>query len=138
MAGTIDMQHLMYLNLFEKVTRVQTRFCFKYNETIFFCVPRPMMSRAIGEGGKNVRRLSDILHKKIKVIAIPNGVIDARRFIEAIVDPVKFKGLEVKEDEIIITGNTQTKASIIGRNKRRLIEMQRVVSDFFNKDFRVA
>jgi len=127
----------MYLNLFEKVTHVRTRFCFKYNETIFFCVPRSMMSRAIGEGGKNVRRLSEILHKRIKIIAAPNGIEDARRFIESIVDPVKFKGLEVKGDEMIITGSTQTKASIIGRNKRRLIEMQRVVSDFFSKDFRV-
>ncbi|MBI3622580.1 hypothetical protein HY212_00685 [Candidatus Pacearchaeota archaeon] len=138
MASTIDMQDLMYLNLFEKITRISTRFCFKYNETIFFCVPKSLMSRAIGEGGKNVRRLSDIIHKKIKIISAPNGLQDARFFIESIVNPVKFKGLEIKDDEIIITGSTQTKAAIIGRNKRRLIEMQRVVSDFFNKDFRVA
>ena len=32
MVKTIDMQEMRYLNLFEQITRVRTRFCFKYNE----------------------------------------------------------------------------------------------------------
>lgn len=95
------------------------------------------MSRAIGEGGKNVRRLSEILSKRIKIISAPNGISDARKFIESIVDPIRFKGLEIRNDDMIATGNTQSKAALIGRNKRRLFEMQKVIKDFFNKDFKV-
>ena len=68
MESTINMQDMRYLNLFEKMTRVRTRYCFKYNEFIVFCVPKHLVSAAIGEGGANVKRMSEILRKKIKVI----------------------------------------------------------------------
>ena len=47
MVKTIDMQDMRYLNLFEKITHVSTRFCFKYNEMIMFGVPRDMVLKAI-------------------------------------------------------------------------------------------
>lgn len=134
---TIDMQDMRYLNLFGKITKVNTRFCFKYNEGIIFCVPRMMISKAVGEGGKNIKQMNSILRKRIKVIPRPRGIQDARKFIEAIVSPVTFKDLEVKDDEMILTAGPQSKAALIGRNKRRLLEMQRIVKDFFGKEFRI-
>lgn len=138
MAGTIDMQGIMYLNLFSKITGVMTNNCFKYNQIIFFCVPTSLVSKAIGEGGRNTKRLNQILNKKIKVIALPKGIEEAKNFIRSIVEPVVFKGVEVKENEIILSASTQSKASLIGRDKRRLLEMQRIVKDFFGKDFRIV
>lgn len=139
MVKTINMQDMRHLNLFNKVTRVNTRFCFKYNETIIFCVPRGMISRAVGEGGRNIKELSYILRKKIKVIPQPNGIQDAKQFIENIVRPVSFKNLEIDGNEIVIdAGGMQNKAMLLGRNKRRLLEMQEIVRDFFGKGFRIA
>ena len=69
MVNTIDMQDMRHLNLFERITKIHTRFCFWYNEAIIFCVPRKFISRAIGENGKNVKRLNEILGKRIKIIA---------------------------------------------------------------------
>ena len=138
MVNTIDMQDLMYLNLFDKITRVRTRFCFKYNETVYFCVPKPLISRAIGEGGRNVRRMSEMIKRKVRIISVPEGIGDARMFIQSVVSPVTFKGVEVKDNEIIISASTQSKASLIGRNKKRLLEMQKVIRDFFGKELRIA
>jgi len=132
------MQHMRYINLFEKLSGVSTRYCFKYNETIFFCVPRSMISKAIGEAGRNVRQLSRILGKKIKIIPSPNGQEDIKTFIENIVAPVQFNDFRANENEVTVSGNTQTKASLIGRNKRRLLEMQEIIKNFFSKDFRVV
>jgi len=132
------MQHMRYINLFEKLSGVSTRYCFKYNETIFFCVPRSMISKAIGEAGRNVRQLSSILGKKIKIIPSPNGQEDIKTFIENIVAPVQFNDFRANENEVTVSGNTQTKASLIGRNKRRLLEMQEIIKNFFSKDFRVV
>ncbi len=132
------MQHMRYINLFEKLSGVSTRYCFKYNETIFFCVPRSMISKAIGEAGRNVRQLSSILGKKIKIIPAPNGQEDIKTFIENIVSPVQFNDFRLSENEVTVSGNTQTKASLIGRNKRRLLEMQDIIKNFFSKDFRVV
>ena len=137
MVNTIDMRDMRYLNLFEKIMRVRTRFCFRYNEAIVFCVPKTLMAKAIGEKGKNIKKMSGILDKKIKVVMAPNGIGDVGIFIKAVVSPVTFRNIEIKDNEIIVTGGS-SKAALIGRNKRRLLEMRKVVKDFFGKEFRVV
>lgn len=138
MVKTIDMQDMRYLNLFGKITKISTRFCFKYNESIIFCVPKNLVSRAIGEGGRNVKKINQILRKKIKIISFPNGIEDAKVFIEAVVSPVTFKNFDIKENEIIITAGSQNKAALIGRNKRRFLELQNIVKGFFDKELRIV
>ena len=138
MPSTINMQDMRYLNLFEKMTGVRTRYCFKYNEFIVFCVPRHLVSAAIGEQGRNAKRMSEILRKRIKVIPAPEGVYHIKQFIEAIVSPVKFRDLNINENEIVLTAGSQSKAALIGRNKRRLLEMQKIMKDYFSKDFRIV
>lgn len=138
MVNTISMQDMRYLNLFGKKTRVSTRFCFEYNNTIFFCVPKVFVSRAVGEGGKNIREISMIIKKKVKVIPMPRGIEDVQRFISLIVSPVEFKDLEISGDEVVLTAGSQSKAALLGRNKRRLIEMQKIVQSFFGKEFRIV
>lgn len=138
MAGTIDMQDMRYLNLFGKITRVDTRFCLKYNGIIIFCVPRHLVSKAIGEGGKNVKQIHEILGKKIKIISSPRGVQDVKPFIEFIVHPLTFRDLEIRDNEITLTAGTQNKAALIGRNKRRFFEMQKIIRDFFGREFRIV
>jgi len=51
---------------------------------------------------------------------------------------VKFNDLEVTDNEIILTAGSHSKAALIGRNKRRMIEMQGIVKDFFSKEFRIV
>ncbi len=137
MVNTIDMQHMRYLNLFGKITRVNTRFCFEYNNAIIFCVPKPLISKAIGQGGRNIKQINEILRKRIKIIPGPRGIHDVKLFIGAIVKPVTFKELEVKDNEIILTAGSLNKAALIGRNKRRFLEMQKIVKDYFGKEFRI-
>ena len=131
------MQDMRYLNLFGRITRVTTRLCLMYNNMIIFCVPRPLVSRAIGIEGKNIRKINEILGKKVKVIPSPRGLIDIKSFIENIISPVTFKELEITDNEIIVTAGSQNKAALIGRNKRRLFEMQKIIRDFFGKEFRI-
>ncbi len=137
MVNTLDMKDLRYLKLFEKVTNLRTHYCFEYNNTIIFCVPKEFVSKAIGPEAKNLRRINEIIKKRVKVIAIPRNSEDIKKFIELVVSPVTFKDLEILEDEIILNAGTQSKAALIGREKRRLIEMQRITKDFFKKNFRI-
>jgi len=137
MAGTISMQDMRYLNLFGRITGISTRHVIKYNEMIVFCVPRMLIPKAIGEGGRNIRKISEILGRRIKVIPIPKEESHARQFIEAIVHPVKFRNLEIKDTEMILTAGKTSKAALLGRDKRRLLEMQKIIKDFFGKDFKI-
>jgi len=138
MIKTLDMKTLRHLSLFNKVTRIDTRFSFMYNETLFFCVPRQLISKAIGEGARNIRRISEVVKRKIKIIPMPNSIEHIKPFIETIVSPITFKELEVRGDEVILTAGSQSKAALLGRNKRRLLEMQGIVGDFFNKEFKIV
>ena len=134
---TIDMQDMRHLNLFGKITQVRTRFCFNYNNLIIFCVPKNLVSRAIGENGRNIKRINEILSKKVKVVSKPEGIHEIKRFVEAIVSPVTFKDLEVKDNEIILTAGFQSKAALIGRNRRRLHELQKILKDYFGKELKI-
>jgi len=138
MVNTIDMQDLRHLNLFNGITRISTRFCFSYNEALIFCVPKKLVSKAIGEQGKNVKKINQILHKRIKIIPSPRGIEDVKIFFEAVISPTSFKDLEIKDNEIIITAGMQNKAALIGRNRRRLLELQKIAKGFFNKELRIA
>ena len=61
LTGTIDMQDLRYLNLFGRTTKISTRHVIKYNEMLLFCVPKHLISRALGDRGENLRKISGIL-----------------------------------------------------------------------------
>ena len=137
MLNKIDMQNMRYLNLFEKVTGIRTRFCFEYNNYLMFCVPRPMISRALGERGKNIKRMQEILRKRIKIVPAPKDSGDAELLIKSIVNPVTIKDVEVTENEVLVNAG-RNKAALIGRNKRRMIEMGKVTQGFFGKEFRVV
>jgi len=137
MVNTIDMQGLRYLNLFRKITRIQTRYYFLYNEILMFCVPRRNIPQALGKKGENLKKMSDILKRRVRILQIPHGVENAKAFIQSVIAPVTFKEVEITPDEIIVTAGSENKAALLGRNKRRLNEMKEIVKDFFKKEYRV-
>ena len=138
MVTTISMQDMRHSNLFERITRIRTRYIFTYNDTLMFCVPKSKVSKALGRENENLKKISAILKKRIRVIPMPKGIEDAKDFISAVIAPVGFKEFHVTPDEIVVTGGPQHKAALLGRNKRRLSEMQQIVKDFFRVDYRVA
>ena len=138
MANVLDMKDIRYINLFGQVTRISTRHCFMYNEAIVFAVPKHLVSKAIGEGGKNVKRMSIVTKKRIKIIPEPMGVQHAEEFIKAIVSPVSFNDFEMTDDEIVITAGSQHKAALLGRNKRRFTELKEIVWNFFKRELRIV
>lgn len=125
------MQSIRYTNIFNKVTGISSNHCFSYNNAIIFAVPRALVVRAIGIDNKNLKKLSEIMQKKIKIVAIPNGREDIEKFVSVITHPVKFKDIEIKDDEAIINASSQSKASLIGRRKIRLEEMENVLKQYF-------
>ncbi|MDD5699895.1 MAG: hypothetical protein PHH00_01730 [Candidatus Nanoarchaeia archaeon] len=137
MESTINMQDIRHLNLFSQITKIDTRFCFEYNNTIFFCVPRHLISKAIGEDGRNSKQLSRILERNIRIIFSPSGVEESGEFIQSIIHPVEFRSIDVRDNEIIINAGAKNKAALIGREKRRFFEMKKIVKDFFGREFRI-
>jgi len=131
MVKILDMQFIRYANMFENVTRIKTNHCFEYNNTIVFVVPKKLVSRAIGQNNSNLEKLGRILGKKIKVISEPQGKEDLETFVSLLVRPIRVKGIEIKEGEATINTNPQSKASLIGKGKVRLSEMENILGQYF-------
>lgn len=131
MVKVLDMQFIRYANLFSKITYISTNHCFEYNHTIIFVVPRKLVMKAIGPNNINLRKLSDVIGKRVKIIAAPNGMEDLNSFVSIITYPVKFKSIEVRDGEAVINANIQSKASLIGREKARVSEMENILGQYF-------
>lgn len=127
----INMRAIQYLNLFERVTRIKTRYCFEYNNSIIFAVPGYLVSKAIGENGINIKRLSRMMNHRIKVVAIPSVPADIAHFIETLVYPVKFKRVIIETNKVTIHAGPQSKALIIGRNRTRINNLKNILEKYF-------
>ncbi len=138
MTNTIEMEDLMHLKLFESVTKISTRYTFIYNNTLFFCVLKKDLSKAIGKDAANVKKINFIAKKRVRILALPTEEKDIKKFIESIVSPIEFSELEIKQNEIILTAGSQSKAALLGREKRRLKEMEKIIRDYFKKSFRIV
>jgi len=134
MASIIDMQLMRYINLFSKTTKVQTTKVFVYNNQIVFAVPKSKVFMAIGKGASNIKRMNDILRRKIKVVVMPD--VDSNegisKFVEEVVAPIEFNKIEVRENLIVITAGRESKAALIGRNRTREKELEDVLKNFFH------
>ena len=79
--------------------------------------------------------MSEIIGKKIKVIAFPSRNI--YEFICKIIEPLKFKSLEMNDKDVIINAGRQSKAALIGRNRQRVEELNEIVKEYYNKEVRI-
>ena len=128
------MQFMRYINLFSRTTRVSTTKCFVYNNQIVFAVPKAKVSVAIGKGAENIKKLNEILRRKIKVVAMPalDNLEGIGKFVEAVVSPIEFNKVEVKENSVTIHAGRQSKAALIGRGRQREKELADVLKIFFH------
>ena len=138
MAKVINMQVMRYINLFARISKVSPKHCFIYNNTLIFTVPKQKVQQAIGKNSENLKKMSETIKRKIKVVAIPSGISDAEKFIQTIINPIEIKCIEIEGNNLIINATTQNKAMIIGRNKIRLEEMKKIIKDYFGKELKIV
>jgi len=144
MKKTFDMQFIRYINLFGKITGVTPKYCFNYNNMIVFIVPGFAVERAIGRDNSNLKKLSSILEKRIRVLAQPGNLGDLQRFISVLVAPAQFEKVDViegatGEKEVVITsGGRENKAMLIGRGHLREQELKEILEENFGvKNLRI-
>jgi transcription antitermination factor NusA-like protein len=134
MANTIDMQSMRQMNLFTKISKVETKSFFSYNNTLVFGVPKSKVSKAIGKEASNVKKLNQIFRKKIKIIAMPDkeDTKGIKEFIINLVNPIELNNLELKDKKLEITATRINRASLIGRNRLREKELIKILKSAFS------
>ncbi len=126
---TLNQEIIGYINVFENATRASVKDCFLEDDTIVFVINSGNMGLAIGKGGRNIKHVSSLLHKKISIIEFnPDPVA----FIKNLIFPVKPKDVKLQDNNLIITAHdTKEKGKIYGRERTNLKRVQEIVSKYF-------
>lgn len=127
-----DMETMKFSNYFENLTRAKLKDCFKEEETLVFIVMPGEMSKAIGKGGANIKKVSTRLNKQIKLIEFDENVT---KFIKKAIYPVKNVDIEQKDSEVFIhCPDSKTKGLVYGRDRERLKNLLSLVKRYFKID----
>jgi NusA-like KH domain protein len=145
MEKKLNMQVMRYMNLLARVTRVNAKHCFLYNNTIVYVVSGQFVQYAIGRNNENLKKLSEIIGKRIRVLAEPKGEGDLNQFVGVLVAPAKFEKIEIvdnqenREREVVVyTDGRESKAMMIGRGRQREIELKDILGQYFGvKNLRI-
>lgn len=124
------------ISIFESITGAKLKDCI-LNERLLFIVEENEIGKAIGKKGSNIKRLENMLKKRIRVIAFNYDVL---QFIRNLLYPLQVLNIENNDNIITITGpDVKTKGLIIGRNRQNLNNLMAIVKRYFDiKDIKVV
>ncbi len=128
---TYNADLLKIMSLFEKITRTRIKDCFIDNNSLLtFVVPDFQIGKAVGKNAVNVKKLENLLKRKIKIVAFnPSAVL----FIKNLIYPIKAE-VEQQDDVIIIKANdTKSRAFLIGRNQTNLKNNLKITKKYFKE-----
>ena len=117
------------MTLFESMTGAKVKDCIA-NEKLIFVMEENEMGKAIGKNGANIKKMENMLKKKIKLIEFSSDVL---QFVKNVIYPIEVSGI-IQEDNIIkIHGkDTSTKAMLIGRERQNINHLSDIVQRYFN------
>lgn len=124
-----------YINLFENLTRARVKGCHPSSDALVFVVYEGDAGKAIGKGGENIRRLTHLLKKRIKVVEFSDDLL---KFVANLILPAKADVRLEDEKTVMIEGKgAKFKQSVLGPERKNLKEIQSIVSNYFDVEVQV-
>jgi transcription termination/antitermination protein NusA len=127
-----DQQLMKYIILFENLTKVRVKDAYLRNGSVWFVIEKGGMFRAVGKNGFKVKKIENMLKKKVKLIEYDENIC---KFSSGLIYPVKARNIELVEKNLVIEVNdTKSKGLLIGRERKNLNELKEVLSRYFKFD----
>ena len=124
-----DSDLMKLMTLFESMTGAKVKDCIT-NEKLIFVIEENEMGKAIGKNGVNIKRMENMLKKKIKLVEFSSDVL---QFVKNMIYPIEVSGIMQEDNIIKIHGkDTSTKAMIIGRERQNINHLSDIVKRYFN------
>ena len=118
------------INIFENLTGAKVKDCFSENGKLVFLVEEGNVKLAIGKNGSNVKRVSKVLKKDIKIIAFSAEVC---KFVSNLIYPNKADEINLEGKIVTITvSDNVIKGRIFGRSRENLKRINSVVKNYFD------
>ena len=134
MFNKIDKDTIQNINLFENITKAKVKNYFINNDVLNFIVDNTEMGKAIGKNAINIKRLTSLFKKKIRIIEFNNNPII---FLKNLIYPLKPQEINLNDSFIEIKADLKTKALLIGRNQQNLNLYNDILTYYFNLKIKI-
>ena len=123
---------LKIMSLFETITRTGIKDCFiDDNSLLTFVVNDFEIGKAIGKNASNVKRLENMLKRKIKIVAFNSSPV---QFVKNLIYPLTDVEVEQQGNIILIKGHdTKTKGFLIGRDQSNIKNNINIMKKYFKE-----
>lgn len=135
MAVTLTAELIGYINTLENISKAKVKDSFiDKNGILVFVINQGEIGKAIGKGGINIRRLSKLLKKKVKLIEFNE---DVKEFVKNCIQPLQAT-IAMEDSKITLEApDTTTKAKLIGRDRQNLIALNELVNRYFKVEITI-
>lgn len=126
---TYDADSMKHIALIETLSRVKIKDLFKMNNVLHCVVSEKDVNKLIGINGNKIRKMQDLMKRKIKVIGFSDKPDE---FVKNYLLPIRVDSIDKIDSELVIScKDSKTKGLLIGRSRSGLIDLKRVVSRYF-------
>lgn len=116
--------------LFDKITHVALKDCFEDKHGLLtFVVDAQELGRAIGKSAVCVRKLEQLLKRRIRILGFHS---DIKEFVRYVIHPLQ--ATVEQEDTVLLLKNDdrKTKSLLIGRNAQNLRNTESIIQRYFS------
>ncbi|HSU72594.1 MAG TPA: NusA-like transcription termination signal-binding factor [Candidatus Binatia bacterium] len=129
MAIKFGMDEIKFMSLLEQFSGVSPKDIINEEEKITFVIPAGSIARCIGKGGVVVKKLENLLKKKVKYVEFSDQLI---QFIKNAVAPLELANVEEEGGVVVMTAaDHQTRGMLIGRSAMNLRATEALVKRYF-------
>jgi len=133
--NVITSEIMGFINVFESTTRARVKDCYKGHNELIFIVHEGEAGKAIGKKGENIRRINNLLKKRVKVVEFND---DPLKFISNLIMPIRAEVRFEDEKTVVIEGKgAKFKQAVLGSERKNLKELQTIVSNYFDVEIKV-
>jgi len=134
MTVTLNSEAIRLINFFENITGAKVKDCIVDEEsnTIYFLIKEGDIGLAIGKNGSSVKNAEKILKRRIKLIEFSEDIHSFVRNTVPKASDILIKNGDKTIVEIRVEKND--KASVIGRDRKRLKIIREILKRNYNID----
>ena len=135
MIAKYNIELIGYITTLENISgsKVKDAFIDK-NGMLVFIINQGDMAKAIGKQGSNIKRLSNLLKKRLKLIEFNENILE---FVKNCIQPLQASVSQEDNKILLESPDTTIKAKLIGRDKQNLIALNELVNRYFKVEILV-
>jgi N utilization substance protein A len=127
----ISQETLRCMQLFESVTSVRAKEVLE-EDTVVFLVDKGKLGQAIGKGAHRLKRLEELLKKKVKIVEFD----DEENFIRNLFKPFPLTSLDIRDETAgrvaYVSVEPKDKGKAIGERGKNLHIVKKLVRKYYD------